>query len=505
METFALAAISFTIAVALLIRKKKSALHAAFASFCLALFLQKAGTFFSGLAPAPFFRFIHYLGALSVPPLLVVFTRQFLGPDVLPRRAAVLAAAGSAVILATFLYPSGGAYQDRLVQYYILFILLCCFTALFLFIRGKAADGDKKRMVYVAVACVVTAALSLTDLFASLGYAVTPLSDMAVAGLLYFLLIIITHSELPELYGIMARALIAFILILFSTIVFLVMIALFGKGPMPAVTTIFMAALLIVIAVDPLRMILQKALGYLFPESKDVFTSLYAFDEELEREKSVLLEEMATGLAHEIRNPLGSIKGAAQYLHSEADHAEGRRLLEVIIEEVDRLNRVVSQFLNYAKPYRLNLERQDVNSIIGKAVSLIRANDLSDRIALETDLNPGLPPVPVDAEQLMQVILNIAFNAIESMPEGGTLTFRTSRIESEKGGAVGVAIRDTGTGIRKEDIKNIFKPFFTTKDRGIGLGLSICQRIIKNHGGYIRVKSIPGQGSIFYIRIGVSG
>lgn len=504
METFALAAISFTIAVALLIRKKRNALHAAFASFCLALFLQKAGTFFSGLAPAPFFRFIHYLGALSVPPLLVIFTRQFLGKEVLPKRAAVLAASGSALILATFLYPAGGAYQDRLVQYYILFILLCCFVTLFLSIRGKA-EADKKRMIYVAVACVVTAALSITDLFASFGYAVTPLSDIAVAGLLYFLMIIITHSELPELYGIMARALIAFILILFSTIVFLVMIALFSKGPMPAITTIFMAALLIVIAVDPLRMILQKALGYLFPESKDVFTSLYAFDEELEREKSVLLEEMATGLAHEIRNPLGSIKGAAQYLHSEADHAEGRRLLEVIIEEVDRLNRVVSQFLNYAKPYRLNLEKRDVNAILDKAVSLIRANDLSDRIILETDLNPGLPPVPVDAEQFMQVILNIAFNAIEAMPEGGTLTFRTSRIESEKGGAVGVAIRDTGTGIQKEDIKSIFKPFFTTKDRGIGLGLSICQRIIKNHGGYIRVKSIPGQGSIFYIRIGVSG
>jgi len=185
------------------------------------------------------------------------------------------------------------------------------------------------------------------------------------------------------------------------------------------------------------------------------------------------------------------------------ESAESRKLLEVIVEEVDRLNGVVSQFLDYAKPYRLNLKRQDINPIIEKAVSIVKANNLSERIAVETDLNPALPLVDVDAEQMIQVMINIAFNAIEAMPEGGVLTFRTSRIESEKGEAVGISIRDTGRGIRKEELRNIFKPFFTTRERGIGLGLAICQRIIRKHGGYIRVKSIPRQGSIFYIRIGV--
>jgi len=99
------------------------------------------------------------------------------------------------------------------------------------------------------------------------------------------------------------------------------------------------------------------------------------------------------------------------------------------------------------------------------------------------------------------VILNIAINAIEAMQPGGTLTLRTSRIETAAGIAVGITIRDTGHGISKESLKNIFKPFYTTKERGAGLGLAICQRIIKDHGGIIRVKSIPGQGSVFFIRL----
>jgi signal transduction histidine kinase len=213
---------------------------------------------------------------------------------------------------------------------------------------------------------------------------------------------------------------------------------------------------------------------------------------------------MAPVLAHEIRNPLGSIKGAAQYLRSESAAGEHQRLLDVIIEEVDRLNGVVSQFLNYAKPYTLNLKTQDVNQIIEKAISVIQASPHFDHVTIEKELRPDLPPMDVDAEQLVQVILNIAFNAIEAMPGGGTLIFRTSKIQSGDGEAIGISIRDTGKGIRKEEMRNIFKPFFTTKERGVGPGLAISQKIIKSHGGHIKVKSIPLQGSIFYIRLGVA-
>jgi signal transduction histidine kinase len=122
-------------------------------------------------------------------------------------------------------------------------------------------------------------------------------------------------------------------------------------------------------------------------------------------------------------------------------------------------------------------------------------------MVIEEELRPDLPPVQIDAEQLIQVILNIAYNAIEAMPDGGRLIFRTLKIAGDTGEAIGLSIRDTGKGMKREDIKSIFKPFFTTKERGVGLGLAICQRIIKNHNGRLKVKSILGQGSIFYVRI----
>jgi signal transduction histidine kinase len=109
--------------------------------------------------------------------------------------------------------------------------------------------------------------------------------------------------------------------------------------------------------------------------------------------------------------------------------------------------------------------------------------------------------VEVDEQQFMQVILNIALNAVESMPQGGALTFCTSSRESDIEGSISVKISDTGIGINKKDLKDIFKPFFTTKERGVGLGLAICQKIIKEHGGSISVKSIPSGGTAFIIKL----
>ncbi len=119
---------------------------------------------------------------------------------------------------------------------------------------------------------------------------------------------------------------------------------------------------------------------------------------------------------------------------------------DVIIEEVNRLNRVVSQFLNFARPYQPDLKPRDINRVVERAVDIIRANILSEKIAIQTDLRSELPAVNADPEQLIQVILNIAMNAIEAMPEGGTLMLRTRRIESDGGDTVAITIRDTGPG-----------------------------------------------------------
>ena len=503
MELFILAAVSLTIAVSLLLKKEKDAVQLSFALVCLALFLQKGGAFANGLFEHPFWRLPSNVGFLLLPPLLIEFSRSMLrGKSFLSRKEVAAASIVSLIWAAAYFTPlAQEAWFEPALVAYLWLTILYCLGALLLFIRGRAPGVERTRMVYVTMACAITAAVSLLDIFHYLGFRFPPISNLALAGLLYFVLIIILHPRLPELYEIMVRGLVACVITLFATSTFFFILGLFGTITPIYFTHVLTASFIIVISYDPFRVIMKKVFNYFFPEAKDIFSSVYGFDQELEKEKSQLLEEMATALAHEIRNPLGSIKGAGQYLRSETDNAENQKLLDVIIEETDRLNNVVTQFMNYAKPYAVSPKMYNVNRIIEKAVAVIRVSDLPEGITIETELNPDLPEVFVDGEQMKQVILNIAFNGIEAMPDGGTLTIRTTRIESEEGEAVGISIRDTGKGMSKDDLENIFKPFFTTKERGVGLGLSICQRIAKNNNGSIRAKSLPGQGSIFYIRI----
>ena len=503
MEVFTLATVSLAIAVFLFFTKRQNRTHLSFAWLCLAVFLYKGGGFFSGHFHSDIWNRIELCGLMAIPPLLMSFGRRLLNDQSLlsPRRTATATFTSVALFISLFTPLADWPYWRMLIYLYPAAILALCYGALILFIRNRPAGTERTRMLYLSIAFGMAAVISTLDVVKFFGYDFYPLYNIFLAVLMYMIFLIITHPQLMELHEVMARALITGVLTLCATLVIYVFIRLFGHPSSSSLTYILLASYLIVISIEPLKQVLKNIFGWVYPESKDAFNFLYAFDRKLEREKSMLLEEMAPVLAHEIRNPLGSIKGAAQYLRSEVLNEEDRRLIDVIIAEVNRLNSVVNQFLSYAKPYQLNLKLQDVNAVITKAISIVRANDLTERIVIEEELRSELPPMNIDAEQLIQVILNIAFNALEAMPTGGKLIFRTRRIDSDLGEAVGISIRDTGKGIKKEELRNVFKPFFTTKERGVGLGLAICQRIIRSHGGHIRVKSLPGQGSIFYIRL----
>src|SRR6185295_10791240 len=231
-----------------------------------------------------------------------------------------------------------------------------------------------------------------------------------------------------------------------------------------------------------------------------------------ERDRLAALGQMAAGLAHEIRNPLGSIKGAAQYLQpgqSAANSREGtREFLDIIIEEVNRLNKIVSQFLDYARPYRGEQRQLDVADVLRKTLALF-AKEAADhgKVDIVTDFADKMPPVRADAEQLLQVFLNLSLNALQAMPGGGKLWISTALRRSTRRGApaafMEVRFRDAGVGIPAGDLKNLFIPFFTTKEKGTGLGLPISQRIIENHGGTIEVRTRTGGGSTFIVLLPV--
>lgn len=241
-----------------------------------------------------------------------------------------------------------------------------------------------------------------------------------------------------------------------------------------------------------------------------------------ERDRLAVLGQMSAGLAHEIRNPLGAIKGAAQYLRADpeesdeqgdddSDDGKGRRgqipsemaeFLDIIIEEVDRLNRVVSQFLDYARPDHGQREQLQMNDVVRRSVQMLGVP--ADNVDLRLDFDQQLPPTKANPEQLHQVFLNLGQNALQSMKAGGgrlTVATRTLRRGRPRTTWIEVSFKDTGEGISRENIRSLFVPFFTTKSGGTGLGLSISQRIAENHGGTIRVHSIPGKGSTFTLTI----
>ena len=225
-----------------------------------------------------------------------------------------------------------------------------------------------------------------------------------------------------------------------------------------------------------------------------------------ERDRLAALGEMAAGLAHEIRNPLGAIKGAAQCLEPRPRAGEEGEFLGVIVEEVNRLNGVVTQFLDYARPLKQSFGTVDINEVVTRTIKLIQ-NEIPGRLSLVMELGDSLPAVEGDPEQLKQVLINLVQNAIQALGTApGTIRIRTrgpERFADLRAGGefVEIDVTDDGPGIPPEQQPNIFVPFFTTKQKGTGLGLAICQRIVKNHGGTVSVQSRVGEGSTFVVRL----
>jgi signal transduction histidine kinase len=216
---------------------------------------------------------------------------------------------------------------------------------------------------------------------------------------------------------------------------------------------------------------------------------------------------MAAGLAHEIRNPLGAIKGAAQCLDPKRLPGEEGEFLEVIVEEVNRLNGVVSAFLDYSRPLKQTFGPTDLNEVVTRTVRLIQ-NEMPKGIELQVEQEEALPRVEADAEQLKQVLINLVQNAMQAMADtGGSITVKTVRpdrftdFRSAGDSFVELHVTDTGPGIPQEQQPHVFVPFYTTKQKGTGLGLAISQRIVKNHGGTLSVRSKPGEGATFIIRL----
>jgi signal transduction histidine kinase len=175
-------------------------------------------------------------------------------------------------------------------------------------------------------------------------------------------------------------------------------------------------------------------------------------------------------------------------------------LFEIVEEEADRLNRIVGDLLDFARPSTTEVRPELLGRVAEDAVTAA-VQPQADRIAIVRELDPDLPPVAIDARLVRQAILNVAVNAVQAMPRGGQLTVRTRR----EGDVAQVELEDTGVGIPDEVVERIFEPFFTTKASGTGLGLAVVRRIVEGHGGQVRVRSTPGAGTTFTLQFPVGG
>ena len=206
------------------------------------------------------------------------------------------------------------------------------------------------------------------------------------------------------------------------------------------------------------------------------------------------LGRLAAGVAHEIRNPLSSIKGFATYFKERyRDNPDDQKTSETMIQEVDRLNRVITQLLEFARPPVIQKKRASLQNLIQHSLKMIERQASAKQIQVLSQLPSKTKEVELDPDGINQVLLNLYLNALEAMGQGGTLSVSLSADEGTHW--VKIIVSDTGAGIRREDLEHIFDPYFTTKQTGTGLGLAIVHKIIEAHGGEVRADSEIGRGT----------
>jgi two-component system sensor histidine kinase HydH len=202
---------------------------------------------------------------------------------------------------------------------------------------------------------------------------------------------------------------------------------------------------------------------------------------------------LAAGIAHEIRNPLSSIKGFATFFKERyRDNPEDQKTADIMVQEVERLNRVIGQLLEFARPMEMKRQWTSIQEVIRHTLRMIEGQAKAKNVAIRTDLPQHIGNISIDSDKITQVLLNLYLNGMEAMEEGGALTIAVLPYESRM---VRIDVSDTGKGIDENDLARIFDPYFTTRSSGTGIGLAIVHKIIESHDGELRVTSEPGKGT----------
>lgn len=362
---------------------------------------------------------------------------------------------------------------------------------------SSAPPLKKNQIRYVLLASVIgfSGGATIYPLFYDIAFA--PVGEHII--FLYpviFTLAVLKHNLL-DLNIVIKRTAVYSVSVLLITLVYLVMVLLTERllrnmvGYQSLWSTVI-AAVGIALLFTPIKNRVQQI------ADKVYITSAYQrFKKELlESDKQRALAHLAAGMAHEIRNPLTAIKTFAEYLPQKFNDVDFReKFSRIVTGEVDKINSLVTQLLEFAKPSVLNIAPADIHSLLDYTLNLLSAEMIKNNIELSKTYTQEDAVVNVDANKLRHVFLNIIKNGIEAMGGGGTLMVATFRQQDR----FAIEISDTGCGIEDKDLGKIFEPFYSSKEKGAGLGLAVAQSIITEHGGTISAKSTPGAGTTFTI------
>ena len=207
-------------------------------------------------------------------------------------------------------------------------------------------------------------------------------------------------------------------------------------------------------------------------------------------------------MGHEIRNPLSSIKGFATYFSRQyKNEPEDVEIAKIMVQEVERMNRSITQLLEFAKPMAVEIKQTRIEPLIRHSLKLVSHDLEKKKIRVETDIRTRRETIHTDPERICQVLLNLYMNALNAMDSGGILEIGVADVQDD----IEIRVADNGCGIPAKDLEKVFDPYFTTRAKGTGLGLSIVHRIVENLKGDIRVESRPSKGTVFYIILPVNG
>ncbi|MBI5699098.1 hypothetical protein HZC35_02150 [Candidatus Saganbacteria bacterium] len=450
---------------------------------------------------------VNLAGAILIPATFLAFILSLTGELKSRRTILIIVAALTAGFLLSDLtpwfvrevaahphfrfYPVPGPFYF-VFPFYLLAVvgygLFKLFSAL-----GRSYGNRRNQLFYVILASILGFTGGVTAFFPTFNIDLPSLTYILVPLYLIMVVYAILKHHLLDISMVIRRGLIYSILSLVIASFYILMILLLGQyfQNLTGWNSIVATALFVFVLVavfEPLRGTIAAGVDRLF------FRNLYR--EMLRADKLAALGAVAAGLAHEIKNPLASLKGMTQILPDNLDDPEFiKNYTEMAPRQLDRINNIVEALLRIARPQKYVLTGVDLSKILDDLYHLLENQARKKNIIFKKEWEPDLM-VQGDAEQLMQVFMNLILNAMDSMPNGGTLGIGGRRREGE---GIELEVSDSGVGIPAEKLKNVFEPFFTTKEGGTGLGLAVTYRIIKEHFGEIEVKSKVGEGTTFKI------